>query len=205
MSDEPEKATEPEAIPREPFIKIAVMKPEENPGMLAGRPIGFNEELAEQILDYLTTGLTQADIGDKEDMPSAKTIGRWRRRFPEFDKQCMDAVRQSAFWLQQAGLAASRGEGHGLAQTDIAWARLEIETALEVSARRLGHVAHMEGAMNKEPDGQDAKVIDGSYEIVTTADDPKFLEAIAGWEKITGVKSTQTREDEAKAAAANAK
>ena len=48
-----------------------------------GRPTGYNERVAKQILDYYAKGKTLADI-TKKGLPSRWTVYQWRKQYPEF-------------------------------------------------------------------------------------------------------------------------
>lgn len=175
--------------------KVATMPAEsENP---VGRPIGFNEEIAEKILDAVVAGASLTQIGQRDDMPSDRTIGRWRRRFPEFDTQIIAAVKQSVFGLEDRALAEVRELPAEITEDDIKVERFKQEfretnrkALLEQADRRKGDFAKM---LSGAP-GENAKVIDGDFEVVTT-DEARFIGAIDAdkalltWERSTGIKS----------------
>ncbi|MAE81447.1 MAG: hypothetical protein CMB80_01835 [Flammeovirgaceae bacterium] len=48
------------------------------------RPTKYNEERAKQILDLYSSGMNLQQVEKKKNLPSRRTICRWRKDFPEF-------------------------------------------------------------------------------------------------------------------------
>ena len=54
----------------------------------AGRPSSYTEEQAETILGLMLEGESMFRITARDDMPSRRTVARWRAAHPEFDAEC---------------------------------------------------------------------------------------------------------------------
>lgn len=94
-----------------------------------GRPIKYNQQRAEAIIDLLLEGYSLMRIGKMPGMPCVRTIRRWRIEYPIFD----DAVRRAVAMVEEDDYAAaidlanSIGPGDDLDATELQmkayWAR----------------------------------------------------------------------------------
>lgn len=50
------------------------------------RPTKYNEERAEEILNLYSEGMNLQQVEKKKNLPSRRTICRWRKAYPEFGK-----------------------------------------------------------------------------------------------------------------------
>ena len=49
-----------------------------------GRPTIYTKALADKICDLIRTGLSEAQICSKKEMPGLSTIGQWKVKYPDF-------------------------------------------------------------------------------------------------------------------------
>ena len=49
-----------------------------------GRPSDYSEELAEEICDLLSEGMSLVEVCNLEGMPNRRTVLRWMEKYPEF-------------------------------------------------------------------------------------------------------------------------
>lgn len=68
-----------------------------------GRPIKYNQQRAEAIINLLLEGYSLKRIGSMPGMPSISTIRRWRIEYPMFD----DAVRRAVAMVEEDDYAAA--------------------------------------------------------------------------------------------------
>lgn len=81
---------------------------------LGGRPIKYNQQRAEAIIDLLLEGHSLMRIGKMPGMPSISTIRRWRIEFPLFD----DAVRRAVAIAEEDDFAAAIDLANGIGPGD---------------------------------------------------------------------------------------
>lgn len=56
----------------------------------------YNEKIAEKIVDLIREGKSEARICRMKGMPTAKTLGRWKKKYPGFLEATSEARRFSA-------------------------------------------------------------------------------------------------------------
>jgi len=64
--------------------------------MAGGRPSDYTEEKAAQLCEYLSSGMSLRKACEHENMPSAKTVFKWLRDYPEFLQQYTLAKQEAA-------------------------------------------------------------------------------------------------------------
>jgi hypothetical protein len=71
-----------------------------------GRPTKYNKLLGDKFCELLSTGVSIEQIVSKnQDMPTWRTIYRWKIKYPEFRQEYVRA--QKAFWEYKASEAIS--------------------------------------------------------------------------------------------------
>lgn len=67
-----------------------------SPKHAGGRPSDYTQELADEICERLSEGVSLRKVCEANDMPSARTIFTWFRVYPEFLQQYARAKDESA-------------------------------------------------------------------------------------------------------------
>ncbi len=73
------------------FGPLALPVLAEPPPPPTGRPSGYNDEVADKILDAIMGGKTLEQVSNTEGLPHKATILRWASRYPEFEKLLEEA------------------------------------------------------------------------------------------------------------------
>lgn len=153
----------------------------------AHRPSGYNEDVADDICAEIASGKLMKDVWQMDGMPSERTFFRWQNQYPEFCAKVSRALRTAIDNLPQHALAASRGQGDGLAKTEIEWARLQIQTDFEVQDRDARTLLER-AAKGKGVPGDNAKLVEQTAEVV---EHNPLAAAMLAWSERTGNALTQ--------------
>lgn len=73
-----------------------------------GRPTKYTDALADKIIELIRTGVSEYEIGQMPDMPSARTISRWKDSNKEFCLRSACAREASAEVFDQKRREAAR-------------------------------------------------------------------------------------------------
>ena len=61
-----------------------------------GRPTLYSKNLAENVLSKIRDGLSETKIGQMPGMPTVRTLGLWKHKYPDFLAATIEARRASA-------------------------------------------------------------------------------------------------------------
>lgn len=75
--------------------------------MTVTNSLSYNEEIADRFLDLLSSGMTLREIRSVNDMPSRKTIRKWRAEIPDFNAKYELARKDSAEEIEDEILCLS--------------------------------------------------------------------------------------------------
>lgn len=161
------------------------------------RPVEFTPEIRDTILELVCSGISLDEIGEKEGLPSTRTIGRYRAKNPEFNKQVDDAYNLAAFFHDDRALALVnliplKFEAD---QIPVVYATIKsVESKHRLLTQHANRARANAGLVKGPPateaprNGDDAKVVEGvPFEVVTTPDDDRFDEVIKHFEQKTGI------------------
>lgn len=73
-----------------------------------GRNPLYSEKLASQIIELIEKGVSEAKIGKMAGMPDARTILRWKDKYPEFCRRSARARKVSAGTFREEALNVAR-------------------------------------------------------------------------------------------------
>ena len=122
-----------------------------------GRPTGYNDEIAEKILDLVIDGQPIRFICSQVDMPSVATVMRWLADYPEFAKQYAQAKEMYAHCIFDEILHIA----DSCDPTEVQKAKLMID-ARKYIASRLAPKKYGEASLidaPKEQEQKDCKII----------------------------------------------
>lgn len=86
----------------------------------------FSFEVGEIVCDLVRQGKSFTEIGSMENMPSAATIGLWRRINSEFRKSSDNAIKDRAFFYHDKALELVSGEKVG--KDDVPYLKTQLDT-----------------------------------------------------------------------------
>jgi hypothetical protein len=99
-----------------------------------GRPSGYTDALAAEIVDRITQGETLADICRDDHMPGYRTVYDWERARPDFSANITRARLYGYDQIANATRRVARGDP-GYSRGDVQRDKLIVETDLKLLAK----------------------------------------------------------------------
>ena len=129
-----------------------------------GRPSGYTQEIANEIVDRITEGETLADICRDDHMPGYRTVFDWEERHEDFSANITRARKYGYDQIANGTRRVARGD-HG-STGDVQRDKLIIDTDLKLLAKwdkRYGDkIAHVGG----DPESGDRPIQVSRIELV---------------------------------------
>lgn len=114
-----------------------------------GRPSGYTQAIADEIVDRITEGETLADICRDDHMPGYRTVFDWEEKHPDFSANITRARKYGYDQIANGTRRVARGVPGSGTTNDVQRDKLIIETDLKLLAKwdkRYGDkIAHVGG------------------------------------------------------------
>lgn len=98
----------------------------------------YNQELADEIIERLSSGVPLAEICRGDHMPDRRTVGNWRQADEEFNKRFLQARDEGFDAIAERTRQTARGKGDedgGDSSGDVQRDKLIIDTDLKLLAK----------------------------------------------------------------------